>query len=64
MMKGRRIIIPVSLHKRALDQLHVNHMGIDKTRLLVCESIYWINMDDDIENAILKLPLCPNFQVT
>ena len=29
-MKGQSIIIPESLQKRALDQLHVNHMDKGK----------------------------------
>ena len=29
-MKGRHIIIPKVLKQQALDQLHVNHMGIKK----------------------------------
>ena len=40
MMKGRRAIIPASRQKRALNQLHVNHMGTEKTRLLVHEFVY------------------------
>ena len=38
-MKGRRVIIPASLWKRTLDQLHVNHIGIEIRRLLALESI-------------------------
>ena len=30
-IKGRRIIIPAFPQKRALEQLHNNHMGIQKT---------------------------------
>ena len=33
------IIIPSSLQMKALDQLHVNHMGIERMRLLAWESI-------------------------
>ena len=55
-MKGRRIIIPSSLQKRALDQLDVNHMGIEQTRLLAHESMYWINIDTYVEN-VLKIAL-------
>ena len=29
-LKGRHIIIPTSLRKQVLDQLHTNHMGIEK----------------------------------
>ena len=48
-LKGRHVVIPESLKKQALDQLHLNHMGIDKTKLLTCESIYWININNDLE---------------
>ena len=51
-MKGRSIIIPMSLQERALEQLHVNHMDIEKTRFLACQSIYGNNISADIENAI------------
>ena len=33
-MKGRCIIIPVVLRHEVLDQLHLNHMHIEKTKLL------------------------------
>ena len=29
-MKGRHVVIPEILKTQALDQLHVNHMGIEK----------------------------------
>ena len=31
-MQGRIIIIPAYLQKRPLEQLHINHVGIEKTR--------------------------------
>ena len=43
-VKGRIIIIPTLPQKKAVDQLHINDVGIEKIRLLVCESIYWINI--------------------
>ena len=33
-MKGRRIIVPAVLQDKVLKQLHLNHMGIQKMRLL------------------------------
>ena len=56
-IKGRLIVIPESLLKGALDQLHVNHMGIGKARLLACESIYQTTINTDIETAI-KIAMC------
>ena len=49
-MKGWHIIIPEILKIQVLEQLHINHMGIVKTKLLAHESIYWCNINDDIEN--------------
>ena len=52
-LKGRHVVIPKSLKKKqALEQLHVNHMGIKKPKLLACESIYWTNIINDIERHL------------
>ena len=48
-MKGRCIVIPEALKQQTLDQLHVNHMGIEKTKLLAHKSIYWVNVNNDIK---------------
>ena len=39
-LKGKHIIIPNSLKEQVLNQLHTNHMGIEKTKLLACECVY------------------------
>ena len=38
-MKDKRIIIPAELQLQALQQLHNNYMGIEKTKLSARESI-------------------------
>ena len=35
-----------------LRQLHSNHIQIEKTRLLASKSVYWVNMNADIENTV------------
>ena len=50
-MKGRHIVIPDVLKPQALDKLHINHVGIEK-KILVCKSIYWASINNDIENYI------------
>ena len=47
-VEGKQIIIPSQLQVQILRQLHTNYMGIEKT----CESIGWVNMNADIENAV------------
>ena len=39
-MKGKRIIIPFLLQKQIPWQSYSNHMGIEKMRFIVCESVY------------------------
>ena len=61
--KGRCVVLPESL-KLALEQLHINHMGIEKTKLLAHESIYWININGDIEKHIKSCCTCLDYQQT
>ena len=53
-MKGRCIIIPAVLKQLVLDQLHLNHMGIGKTKLLTSKSVYWVDINMNTE-SIYKL---------
>ena len=39
-IKGKHIVIIKVLQQQLLKQLHINHIGIKKTKLLVCQSIY------------------------
>ena len=39
-------------------------MGMEKTRLLACESVHWININADMENTIENFLVCFNFQAT
>ena len=61
-MKGRQIVIPTVLKQQVLDQLHTNHMGIEKTKLLMHESIYWANINTDIKKHIKNCTTCLEFQ--
>ena len=63
-MKGRHIIIPQDLKQQVLDQLHVNHMGIEKTKLLMCKTVYWVNINNNIENHVKNCSTCLEFQQT
>ena len=63
-LKGRCIIIPNSLRQQGLDQLHINHMDIEKTKLLACECVYWQSINADIEKYIKQCATCLEFQQT
>ena len=61
-LKGRCIIIPNSFRQRVLDQLHTNHMGIEKTKLLAHECVYWHSINADIAKYIKQCATCLEFQ--
>ena len=63
-MKGKRITIPFQLQKEILQQVHSSHMGIEKIRLLAHESVYWVNMNEDIENTVKEYATCLDYQQT
>ena len=63
-LKGKCIIIPNSLKEQVLKQLHTNHMGIEKTKLLALECVYWPSINADIEKYIKRWPTCLQFQQT
>ena len=43
-MKSGHIIIPEVLQPQALDQLHINHMGIEKKTKLLHLKLFFQNM--------------------
>ena len=45
-----------------LDQLHRNPMGIEKMHLLPRKSVYWINMNADIECMVKQCATCLEYQ--
>ena len=48
-LKDRCNMIPNTLQKQALDQLHINDMGMDKRKLLACKTIHWPGINGNIE---------------
>ena len=58
LLKGTRVIIPESMQSFILDRLHYGHLGIEKTRLRAKDSVYWININRDIETTVKSCHIC------
>ena len=60
--KGRQILVPPSMQKDILKQLHSGHQGVEKTRRLARESVYWVKINSDIENTCKSCESCQEQQ--
>ena len=63
-IKGRYVVIPDAFKSQVLDQLHINHMAIEKTKLLVQESTYWVKIMNNFETFIQNCTTCLTSQQT
>ena len=46
--KGARLLIPSTLRKKVLEQIHDGHLGIEKCMLKVRDSVFWPGISNDI----------------
>ena len=58
LLKGTRIIIPSSLQERATKLAHVGHQGIEKTKSLLREKIWYPNISLKVKEMIDCCSLC------
>ena len=56
--KGSRLLIPSTLHRKVLEQIHEEHQGMEKCMLKARESVFWPGISDDIEEAVEKCGIC------
>ena len=57
-LKGSHIVIPESCRDEILNQLHEGHFGMDRTKLHARDSVYWPNINQDIECLGKTCDLC------
>ncbi|XP_046404731.1 uncharacterized protein K02A2.6-like [Ischnura elegans] len=55
---GHRIVVPHSLRKPLLTELHCGHLGIVKMKAMARSYFWWPGLDSDIENLANSCPPC------
>ena len=57
-LRGNRIVVPHSLRQRAVDIAHESHLGIQKTKALLREKVWFPQIDNIVKNTIEKCVTC------
>nr|XP_054771602.1 uncharacterized protein K02A2.6-like [Lytechinus pictus] len=60
LFKGSQVIIPKTLRNDILR--HLGHMGIESTRRLALETVFWPNINKDIDQLIKQCETCQKHQ--
>ena len=56
--KGARLLIPSTLRKKVLEQIHDGHLGIEKCMLKARDSVFWPGISNDIQETVEKCGIC------
>ena len=60
--KGHRIVVPQALQGEILSKLHASHQGVEKTKLRARTSVFWRNLNIDIEEMTKSCTICQELQ--
>ena len=58
LMKGNRLVIPVSMRLDVLDKLHEGHQGITKCRERAKTSVWWPGLRKQLEELVNNYSTC------
>ena len=57
-LKGMRIVIPDKKREEILKQIHEGHLGLYKCQMRAKETVYWLGINEQLEQLILNCQLC------
>ena len=56
--KGARLLIPSTLRRKVMEQIHDGYLGIEKCMLKARESVFWPGISNDICETVEKCGIC------
>lgn len=59
---SNRVIVPQALRKNFLQLLHEGHQGMNSCKKLARNSLYWPNINNDIDNYISNCQICLTYR--
>lgn len=60
--KGDRIIIPGKMRKEMLRRVHIGHLGLEKCKMRLRETMFWPNVTTQLEDFINNCQACLTFK--
>jgi len=57
-LRGCRIVVPPTMVKSVLKQLHASHMGVEKTKRRARQTLFWFGYSNDIKNITMDCMEC------
>ena len=57
-LRGTRIVIPAALHQRAIDIAHESHLGLEKSKSLIREKIWFPQTDNRVKDIVEQCVAC------
>ena len=63
LLRGSRLVIPVSMQTDILQKLHVGHQGIRKCRERAKQAVWWPGISKQLERLVRECPNCIKFRV-
>lgn len=58
LMKGNRLVIPVSMRLHVLQRIHEPHQGINKCRERANISVWWPGLSRQLKEVVKRCPTC------
>ena len=58
LVNDEQVVVPQSARSTLLQQLHISHAGVKKTKLAAKEKFFWPNMNKDIVHLCESCPVC------
>ena len=62
LLRQDRLIVPTSLRKEMLSQIHSTHLGIEKCKRRARDALYWPGMNDQITDIVSKCNTCITYR--
>ena len=58
LMKGNRLVVPLTMRIDVLEKLHDAHQGITKCRERAKASVWWPGLSHQLEEVVKQCPTC------